>query len=90
MMSRNNRRWQVVQWGTADMFNPTNNLNAPDLEDPLMFGESVANEMVRHISQVTGALKYAHAEVGFIDSIRSDRPILSGKRAERRAGGSVF
>ena len=38
---------QVVQWGAADMFNPTNNLNALDLEDPIKFGETVANEMIR-------------------------------------------
>jgi hypothetical protein len=38
---------QIVHWGSADMFNPTNNLNALDLEDPLMFGESVANQMIR-------------------------------------------
>ncbi len=38
---------QIVHWGTADAFNPTNNLNALDLEDPLMFGETVANEMIR-------------------------------------------
>ncbi len=38
---------QIVQWGAADVFNPTSNLNAPDMEDPLKFGELVANEMVR-------------------------------------------
>jgi len=38
---------QIVQWGAADMFNPTSNLNPPDLEDPLKFGEQVANQMVR-------------------------------------------
>lgn len=38
---------QIVQWGTADMFNPTNNLNALDLEDPLKFGETIANQMVK-------------------------------------------
>jgi hypothetical protein len=38
---------QIVQWGAADMFNPTSNLNPPDLEDPLKFGELVANQMVR-------------------------------------------
>jgi len=43
----------------------------------------IVNEMVRHISQVTGAIKYAHAEVGFIDSLRSDRHMLHGKRAEQ-------
>ncbi len=38
---------QLVQWGKADQFNPTNNLNANDLEDILMFGEQRANMMVR-------------------------------------------
>jgi glutamine synthetase len=46
------------------------------------YGE-VVNEMVRYISQATGSIKYAHAEVGFIDAIRSDRPFLKGKRAEQ-------
>ncbi|MCU0662808.1 MAG: hypothetical protein MUC50_10850 [Myxococcota bacterium] len=38
---------QIVNWGAADMFNPTNNLNALDLEDPIMFGDRVANQMIR-------------------------------------------
>jgi len=38
---------QIVHWGAADMFNPTNNLNALDLEDPIMFGETIANQMIR-------------------------------------------
>jgi len=38
---------QIVQWGAADMFNPTNNLNALDLEDPLAFGTTIANQMIR-------------------------------------------
>src|SRR5581483_9244178 len=29
---------QVVVWGTADKFNPTNNLNSLDFSDPLLFG----------------------------------------------------
>jgi hypothetical protein len=36
---------QIVTWGAADEFNPTDNLNAYDLEDPLQFGEGIANEM---------------------------------------------
>jgi glutamine synthetase len=43
----------------------------------------VVDEMVRYIAQITGLVKYAHAEVGFIDSVRSDRPDLAGKRAEQ-------
>ena len=38
---------QVVSWGKGDQFNPTNNLNALDLEDPLLFGEQLANMMVK-------------------------------------------
>jgi hypothetical protein len=38
---------QIVSWGAADMFNPTSNLNALDLEDPIKFGELVANEMIK-------------------------------------------
>jgi Protein of unknown function (DUF1302) len=38
---------QVVQWGAADQFNPTNNLNTLDLSDPLLFGRALANNMVR-------------------------------------------
>ncbi len=38
---------QKVLWGVGDQFNPTNNLNAEDLEDPLLFGDQQANMMVR-------------------------------------------
>jgi hypothetical protein len=38
---------QIVHWGTADMFNPTNNLNPLNLEDPLEFGKTRANQMIR-------------------------------------------
>ena len=38
---------QTVKWGVADQFNPTNNLNADDLEDPLLFGDQLGNFMVR-------------------------------------------
>src|SRR5262249_37423254 len=38
---------QVVVWGTADKFNPTNNLNSLDFSDPLLFGKALGNDMVR-------------------------------------------
>jgi len=38
---------QVVQWGAADQFNPTNTLNPENFEDPLKFGEQLPNTMVR-------------------------------------------
>src|SRR6185437_13197550 len=38
---------QIIQWGVADQFNPTNNLNSDDLRDPLLFGKQQPNFMVR-------------------------------------------
>jgi hypothetical protein len=38
---------QVVHWGAADKFNPTNNLNSLDYSDPLLFGRALGNQMIR-------------------------------------------
>jgi hypothetical protein len=38
---------QLVLWGAGDQFNPTNNLNADDLRDPLLFGKQQPNFMVK-------------------------------------------
>jgi hypothetical protein len=38
---------QIVAWGVADQFNPTNNLNPDDLRDPLLFGKQQPNFMVK-------------------------------------------
>ena len=38
---------QLVMWGVADQFNPTNNLNADDMEHPLRFGDQLGNVMAR-------------------------------------------
>src|SRR5581483_10916967 len=45
---------QVVVWGTADQFNPTNNINALDFSDPLLFGKALGNNMVRLDYNLTG------------------------------------
>ena len=37
---------QIVVWGTADKFNPTNNINADDLEYRQLFTEPIANQML--------------------------------------------
>lgn len=37
---------QQLIWGSADRFNPTSNLNALDVEDPLLFGKVIANDML--------------------------------------------
>ena len=50
---------------------------------PFFKSSAVVNEMVEHISRITGSVKYSHAEVGCIESVRSDRPMLSARRAEQ-------
>lgn len=37
---------QIIDWGSADRFNPTSVISSLDLEDPMDFGRKVANEMV--------------------------------------------
>ena len=39
--------------------------------------------MLRAASAITGAVKYCHAEVGYIDRIESSDPELDGKRVEQ-------
>ncbi len=39
---------------------------------PFMKSGPILNEMIRHIAHITGAVKYAHSEVGFIETVRSD------------------
>ena len=72
----------LIGEGGPGLFNPPRQTGYHASAPFFSFGE-VVNEMVRHISRITGAIKYAHAEVGFIDSIRSDLEILRGKRAEQ-------
>ncbi len=72
----------LIGEGGPGLFNPPRQTGYHASAPFFSFG-GVVDEMVRHISRITGALKYAHAEVGFIDSIRSDRKILAGKRAEQ-------
>ena len=39
--------YQKLLWGMGDQFNPTNNFNADDMEDELLFGDQQANAMLR-------------------------------------------
>ncbi len=50
---------------------------------PFIKSGEILNEMVRYITQITGSVKYAHSEVGFVNSVRSDMEELMGKRAEQ-------
>ncbi len=50
---------------------------------PYLKSGHILNEMIYHITQITGAVKYAHSEVGNVESIRSDLEEIQGKRAEQ-------
>jgi len=50
---------------------------------PYLKSGQILNEMVRSITQITGAVKYAHSEVGYVESVRSDLEEISGKQAEQ-------
>jgi glutamine synthetase len=50
---------------------------------PFIKTGEVLNEMVRHITKITGSVKYSHSEVGYIESVRSDLEELHGKQGEQ-------
>lgn len=50
---------------------------------PYVKGGEILNEMVHHIAQITGAVKYAHSEVGSVKSVRSNLEEIKGKQAEQ-------
>jgi glutamine synthetase len=50
---------------------------------PYIKSGQILNEMVHHITQISGAVKYAHSEVGFVESVRSDLEEIRGKQAEQ-------
>ncbi len=50
---------------------------------PFLKTGDILNEMVNHIAQITGAVKYAHSEVGYVESVRSNLEEIKGKQAEQ-------
>jgi glutamine synthetase len=50
---------------------------------PFIKSGEILNEIVRLITQITGAVKYAHSEVGSINNIHSDMAEINGKQAEQ-------
>jgi len=50
---------------------------------PFVKSGVILDEMVRYLSQLTGAIKYAHSEVGYVESVRSDLEEINGKQAEQ-------
>ncbi|MFB0564383.1 MAG: glutamine synthetase beta-grasp domain-containing protein [Candidatus Aminicenantaceae bacterium] len=43
----------------------------------------ILNEIVHHLTQISGAVKYAHSEVGSLNTIRSDNEEINGKSAKQ-------
>ncbi|MBU4495616.1 MAG: glutamine synthetase family protein [Acidobacteria bacterium] len=50
---------------------------------PFVKSGEMLNEMVRLLAQITGAVKYAHSEVGAIKEIISENAEIHGKQAEQ-------
>jgi glutamine synthetase len=50
---------------------------------PFIKSGPILDEMVHHIAQITGAVKYAHSEAGFVENVLSDQDEIRGKRAEQ-------
>jgi len=50
---------------------------------PFIKRGKVLTEILRHITQITHAVKYAHSEVGYIDNIESELDEINGKQAEQ-------
>lgn len=50
---------------------------------PFIKTGKILDTMVHSIAQLTGAVKYAHSEVGYIESVHSDLPEIKDKQAEQ-------
>jgi glutamine synthetase len=50
---------------------------------PYLHGRAIANEILRVVGEVTGAVKHCHSETGYIDHLDSDDPELAGRRVEQ-------
>ncbi|NOR15265.1 MAG: glutamine synthetase [Candidatus Aminicenantes bacterium] len=50
---------------------------------PFLKRGDILTEIVRHITQITDAVKYAHSEVGFIDKIESELEEIDGQQGEQ-------
>ena len=87
-----NTKIELFALGELEFFllnEPTNNIFPNPTQKgyhgsaPFIKSGNILNEMVRYLTQITGAVKYAHSEVGYIESVRSDLEEIKGKRAEQ-------
>jgi glutamine synthetase len=57
--------------------------NAYHISAPFSKTGKVIAEMLRNLTQIVGAVKYAHNEVGYIENIQTDQTELKGKSGEQ-------
>lgn len=57
--------------------------NAYHSSGPFLKSGIILDEMVRYIAQITGSIKYAHGEVGYVPNVRSDLDEIKDKQAEQ-------
>jgi glutamine synthetase len=62
---------------------PAEQQRAYHASGPFLKSGHVVDEMLRHIEQITGAVKYGHGEVGWIGRVESDSLEIAGKIAEQ-------
>ncbi len=67
----------------TSLFYPNQKQRGYHAAPPYLKSGEILNEMVRLLAQITGAVKYAHAEVGYIERVRSDNQEIAGKEAEQ-------
>ena len=62
---------------------PAKKQNSYQASAPFVKTSEIVTEMMRYITRISGAVKYAHSEAGFINSVRSDLDEIRGKTAEQ-------
>jgi glutamine synthetase len=62
---------------------PMNQRSGYHASAPFIKTGELVNEMLKHLTQVTGSVKYAHHDIGSIAQIKSDYDELNGRFAEQ-------
>lgn len=62
---------------------PLQNQPAYHESSPFVKSTGILDEIVHRIARIAGAVKYAHSEVGHVESIESARDEIKGRRAEQ-------
>ncbi len=71
------------------LFNPESNMYFPPKQQgyhasgPYLKSGKILSDMLKSITQIAGAVKYAHSEVGFIEKLVSANPEIDGKMGEQ-------